>query len=321
MLLITFSGIASLWLIFPKNGRVKVLINLPLAIALGIISLIYLVRLILALSFGMRHDWMQAPNPDVAGMLLTLILYVSIGLAYLRRIDLILLANIQETAKENDLLLKELNHRTKNTLGLISSLVSLQADTAVEPATVEAFKELRERVRTITTVYKLLSRVKRTCAADAGEYLRTLASGLSESFALKKRGISLTVTCDSLMLPENDLIHLGLIANELMTNAIKYAFPDGRQGFIRLSMKAQASQYLLEVSDNGVGLPEPDRIRTEVQPETTPNAKTNDNGLGLTLIGALRDQLHGAMETGTSPEGGASFRFSFPKPELQSTDA
>jgi two-component sensor histidine kinase len=241
-------------------------------------------------------------------MLLTLILYVSIGLAYLRRIDSILLEKIKETALENDLLLRELNHRTKNTLGLISSLISLQTDTLIEPVAVEAFQELRERVRTVTTVCKLLSREKRTNAADAGEYLKTLAAGLSESFALKKRGISITATSDYFLLPEDNLIHLGLIANELMTNAIKYAFPGDRQGSIRLSMKAQGADYILEVSDDGVGLDYPDTHQSR--------DFQGSQGLGLSLVDALAAQLHGKLETRTSPESGAAFLFSFPHPEF-----
>ena len=313
-IVIAYSGTASFWLLFPKNGRGNVPKNLPLASVLTIIALIYLARLIVALRFGMRLDWMQASNPDVGGLLMTLILYVSIGLTYLRRMDLIVLENIQETARENDLLLRELNHRTKNTLGLISSLISLQADKLIEPATVLAFQELKERVRTVTTVYKLLSREKKTSAADAGEYLKTLAAGLSESFALKKRGISLTATSDCFMLPEDNLIHLGLIANELMTNAIKYAFPGDRNGSIRLSMKARGSDYILEVSDNGVGLPDPDK--TGDHPKTSAYANAIDHGLGLTLVNALTEQLHGKLETGISPEGGAAFVFSFPRPEF-----
>ena len=305
-LIIAYSGIASYWLVFPKIGRKKVRRNLLLASAMAIILLIYLVRLILALRFGLRLDWMQAPSPDVGGMLLTLILYVSIGLAYLQRIDSELLEKIQETAQENDLLLRELNHRTKNTLGLISSLISLQADTLMEPEAVDAFQELKERVRTVTTVCKLLSHEKRTNEADAGEYLKTLAAGLSESFALKKRGILLTAASDYYLLPEDNLIHLGLIANELMTNAIKYAFPGERRGSIQLSMKTLGPDCILEVSDDGVGLNNPDNQLSGDLP--------GSQGLGLSLVDALAAQLNGKLKTGPSPEGGALFQFSFPRP-------
>ena len=308
ILLIAYSGIASIWLLFPKDGREKVRINQPLAVAMTFITLMYLVRLILILRFGMRQDWMQASNLEVGGLLLTLILYVSIGLVYLRRIDLILLASIQETAREKDLLLRELNHRTKNTLALISSLVSLQADTLTEAEAMEAFQELKERIRTVNTVSRLLSREKRTNQADAGEYLKTLATGLSESFALLKRHISLTATSDYLMLPEDNLIHLGLIANELMTNAIKYAFPGDRRGTIRLSMRTQTPDCILEVSDDGIGLSNSGKQQSGVLP--------GSQGLGLSLVDALAAQLNGKLETGNSPEGGALFRFIFPQPGI-----
>ncbi|MDM9627569.1 AAA family ATPase [Rhizobium sp. S152] len=183
---------------------------------------------------------------------------------------------------EKESLLREVHHRVKNNLQLISSLLSLQASHIEDPKTAELFQESRNRVRSMALVHENLYRAGNFARISMGGHLKTLCSFLSRAYGMQARSVSLSVEVDEdVELDLDRAISCGLIVNELVSNALKHAFPDGEPGSVLISMsRNSSSEFTLIVRDDGVGLgPGP------VSRET----------LGLQLVHDLVDQLRGKL--------------------------
>jgi two-component sensor histidine kinase len=190
-------------------------------------------------------------------------------------------ASIKESLKQKELLLKEIHHRVKNNLQVISSLLSLQSRHISNAEAKVMFEESRNRVSSMALVHEELYRSANFERIDFGSYIRTLAGNLFRSYSMKAGAVDLQVRVDPVHLNIDTAIPAGLIINELVSNSLKHAFPDGRAGVLSIDLKRVAevpARYEICVADNGVGFPPDLDFR-------------NSNSLGLELVSALADQL------------------------------
>ncbi len=191
---------------------------------------------------------------------------------------------IRASLREKEVLLKEIHHRVKNNLQIVSSLLYLQAARTEHPGAVSALTESRARVRSMALIHEKLYQSPNLASVDMGEYTRSLVSDLQHSHRTENNSIRLTVDIGEITLGITEAIPCGLIINELVSNAVKHAFPKGREGEIRIRLVRESTKHIvLTVSDNGVGFPESVDFR-------------NSPSLGLTLVNSLVQQLDGSIE-------------------------
>ena len=203
-------------------------------------------------------------------------------------------AHLKSSLKEKEVLLKEIHHRVKNNLQIISSLLNLQSGYIQDPQAGELFKESRNRVKSMALIHERLYQSKDLARIDFAEYVRNLTTHLFRSYGVTARAVSLQIAVDNILLDIDTAIPCGLIINELVTNSLKYAFPPGLEGEIRIGLHRESNgQLALNVSDNGTGLsPDFDFQKTE--------------SLGLQLVNTLTDQLQGQIEI--ERQGGTTFK-------------
>ena len=205
-----------------------------------------------------------------------------------------------------DALLKEVHHRVKNNLQVISSLLSLQSSYATDQHVLEMFKESQHRVESMAFIHERLYRADDSRRIDVADYTHTLATHLFVSYGARTEPITLALDMDNITLGIDTAIPCGLIIHELVSNALKHAFPDGRKGDIRLSMVVNdAGQYTLVVSDNGIGFPTDLDFR-------------NTASLGLQLVTTLTEQLDGTIAL--ESKGGTTFTVVFTELHYQERD-
>ncbi len=191
---------------------------------------------------------------------------------------------IKRSLDEKEVLLQEIHHRVKNNLQIVSSLIDLQARHTKDEQTLEMFRESRDRIRTMALVHEKLYQSNDLAHIDLRGYIRTLATDLMHSYSISTNQIECDIDIDDIALAIDMAIPCGLIINELLSNALKYAFPDNRPGRITLELRqTQPGNYLLRVADNGAGLPE------------GMNYEKTDS-LGLKLVVSLVRQLRGNIE-------------------------
>jgi two-component sensor histidine kinase len=200
---------------------------------------------------------------------------------------------------EKEILLKEVHHRVKNNMQVISSLLSLQSSHVRDEFDAELFRESQMRVKSMAIVHERLYRSPDLSSIEFGDYAQAIVDELLHSY--RRSGIEFRTRIDRVRFGVDTAIPCGLLINELVTNAIKHAFPDGREGCIEISATHEAGRINVSVSDNGVGLPE----HIDFAGEGT---------LGVTIIRALTDQLEGTMSVDRS--GGTRITVSFPLSEL-----
>ena len=164
-------------------------------------------------------------------------------------------AELQKSLKEKEMLLKEIHHRVKNNLMVISSLLSLQSDYIHDKEALDVFKESQSRARTMALIHERLYQSTDLKNIDFGEYIQTLAMELFRTYQIDPGCIKLNLNVEDLKLDINVAIPLGLIVNELVSNSMKHAFPDDKSGEIKIDFHILDDSYLLMVSDNGIGFP------------------------------------------------------------------
>lgn len=205
---------------------------------------------------------------------------------------------IKLSLKEKEVLLKEIHHRVKNNLQIITSLLNLQSAQIKDPATLTMFRESQARVRSMALIHEKLYQSKDLARIDFDGYVRDLMVYLFRSYAANPDQIRTEIDTSNLLLGIDTAIPCGLIISELVTNSMKYAFPDGRRGHIYIGLHPhQDGNMTLRVADDGIGLEEGFDWR-------------ESDSLGLQLVSTLTSQLHGTMQVGG--KGGASFVLTFP---------
>lgn len=191
---------------------------------------------------------------------------------------------IKSSLREKELLLKEVHHRVKNNLQVISSLLNLQSTYIEDHQALKLFKESQNRVRSMALIHEWLYHSKDLTRINFEGYIRRLIAQLFSSYGVRTTNIRYHVKIQDILLDINRAIPCGLIVNELITNALQHAFPEAQTGEIEISLyKMDEEKYALEVHDNGIGLPnEIDFMNTQT--------------LGLQLVVTLAEQLHGKVK-------------------------
>jgi two-component sensor histidine kinase len=205
---------------------------------------------------------------------------------------------IRNSLREKEVLLREIHHRVKNNLQVISSLLKLQSMQVSDPAVRDVFANSRNRVQSIALVHEKLYQSKDLSHVDFGAYVHVLVEGLFQAHEAEARGISPAIHVGALDLAVDLAIPCGLIINELVTNALKYGFPDGRAGSVEVAFgRIDPDRMELRVADDGVGL------AAEIDPRSSTT-------LGLDLVFTFADQLGAEVDVTRDP--GTAFRFRFP---------
>lgn len=225
-------------------------------------------------------------------------------------------------ARTEEARIKEIHHRIKNNLQVISSLLSLQAEKLGDRETFqssevfEAFRESQNRVTSIALIHEELYQGKDMETLDFSAYLRRLTADLLRSYSIENKNIDVNMELEPAFLEMDTSVPLGIIANELISNALKHAFSEGKGGEIRISFfrsdrdrtenrisgikKESGVQFTLIIADNGKGIPENIDLR-------------NADSLGFQLVNILVEQIEGSIEL--KRDFGTEFRITFRKPE------
>lgn len=198
--------------------------------------------------------------------------------------------------KEKEVMLKEIHHRVKNNMQVISSMLRLQAGYLEDPQALELFQESQNRVKSMALIHEKLYSSQDLARIDFADYLRNLTSHLFRSYS-GHADIALNIEVSDVRLGVDAGIPCGLIVNELVSNALKHAFPNGRPGQITVALRRKNGTYVLSVKDDGVGFPK------DVDFRSTPS-------LGLQLVTTLVSQLDGTVEL-ISNGAGTEFRIEF----------
>ncbi|MDH4028262.1 MAG: GAF domain-containing protein [Nitrospirota bacterium] len=208
---------------------------------------------------------------------------------------------IKSSLNEKEVLLREIHHRVKNNMQVITSLLSLQSEYIQEKRYVDMLNDSKNRIKSMAIIHEKLYKSKDMSNIDFRDYVTTLANNLFSFYEAASRNVLLNIRVEDVSLGIDTAIPCGLIINELLSNCLKHAFPEGRKGEIDLTLVPadieRRSGYDLIVSDNGVGLPEGLDIR-------------NTKSLGLQLVMTLAEhQLQGKLDLDRS--GGTSFHLHF----------
>ena len=205
---------------------------------------------------------------------------------------------LQKSVAQKDVLLREIHHRVKNNLQVISSLLNLERTAGHDAKTLELIMEARHRIKSMALIHKNLYQHDDLSSILMKEYFEELISGLHASYARKKKKVSYAVQCNVESLEVDTAIPLGIMVTEVVTNSFKYAFGEMDEGLVELSFREDRVSYNLVVSDNGPGLPDEYlQLRTK--------------SLGLRLIKLLIGQLKGQVRV--ENKNGTAFIFEFPK--------
>jgi two-component sensor histidine kinase len=210
---------------------------------------------------------------------------------------------LRRNDQEKTVLLREIHHRVKNNLQIISSLISFQAAQVRDPASLSLLRDAQSRVHSIALIHERLYQAPNLAGVDMGEYARGLVPLLGHTLGASVAGARIDVRCEEVTLDINTAVPCGLMISELLTNALKHAFPSSgaRPPSILVSMEAKDGICRLSVTDNGVGLPDEVDV-----------AKTTS--IGIQLLRVLARQLRGTVEI--SREEGTRVTVSFPLPSV-----
>jgi PAS domain S-box-containing protein len=205
---------------------------------------------------------------------------------------------IRDSLKEKEVLLQEIHHRVKNNLQVISSILNLQASYVTDDKTLDILEESQNRIKSMSFIHETLYRTTDFSSINFSEYLRTLAYNLIQSYRLKKYSVRLHPNLDDIAVHIDQAIPCGLIVNELISNALKYAFPEGTEGNLRLDLHKKKDTLTLRIADDGVGLPSNFRY-------------DKTDSLGVQLVYTLTEQLDGTIEVNSQPGKGTEFIITF----------
>lgn len=208
---------------------------------------------------------------------------------------------LESSLKEKEVLIKEIHHRVKNNLAVISGLFALQAMKIDDEKVIQLFNESQSRIKSIASIHEKLYQNDLLTSIEISSYLKDLLEDIKNTFRRSGKEIDVSVEGDEVTLNVNQAVPFGILANELITNTFKYAFPEYKKGAIKLTIKKEGKEIVFKVEDNGVGLPE--------------NFEEMKKGsLGMTLVLSLTDQLNGELTW--KSESGAKFELRFPPAEM-----
>ena len=195
---------------------------------------------------------------------------------------------MKQSLQEKEILLKEIHHRVKNNLQVISSLLFLQSRNITDEASLSIFRDSQMRVRSLALVHEKLYQSDNLSQINFAEYIRNLVSHISDSYRISTNNIEINFELDNIFITVDKAVPIGLLLNELVSNAYKYAFPNNGGGvdvkkFILIKLTAtDDKRFALSVIDNGIGLPESLNIETSTS-------------LGLKIVTSLVAQINGEL--------------------------
>ena len=203
---------------------------------------------------------------------------------------------IKKSLVEKEMLLREIHHRVKNNLQVVSGLLYLQSQKLTDPELQSHFIESQNRICSMALAHELLYQSKSLADIDVGSYVENLVAQLQQAFQRDGQQIECRTEIEEIVLDIEKVVPCGLLITELLSNAYKHAFPDGRKGIVTVSMRHENGNLLLSVADDGVGLP----VDLDYRRTTT---------LGLQLVMALVNQLNANIDV--ERENGTLFRVIF----------
>jgi two-component sensor histidine kinase/HAMP domain-containing protein len=204
---------------------------------------------------------------------------------------------ITASLKEKEVLLKEIHHRVKNNLQVVSSMLKIQSGYSKDKKTADLFRESQNRVRSIALIHEMLYRSKNLSKIDFSEYIRPITTHLMRSYGVDPGRITLNIDVEDVFLDLDDAIPCALIINELFSNSLKHAFPESGKGDVYIHLyRGGDRKFTLLIGDDGVGLPEGMDLK-------------KIDSLGLQLVDALVDQLGGTIAF--EDKTGTTFRITF----------
>lgn len=210
---------------------------------------------------------------------------------------------LKTSLKEKEILLKEIHHRVKNNLQVISSLLKMQSSYIKDASSLEYFKISAQRVKSMALIHEQLYRSGDLSKIDFENYVKKLTTHLFQTYGINSRSIGIKIKIKNVKLSIDTAIPLGLIVNELVSNSLKHAFPNGKKGLIEIKMEqAKEEFFVLKVKDDGVGFPKNMDFR-------------NTETLGLQLINTLSEQVEGNIDV--KNDSGTEFIINFKTPEYK----
>ncbi|MDP5168959.1 MAG: tetratricopeptide repeat protein [Bacteroidia bacterium] len=208
---------------------------------------------------------------------------------------------IKKTLGEKEILMREIHHRVKNNLQVISSLLSLQSRNIEDPKALEVMKEGRNRVKSMALIHQNLYQDENLVGIDTVDYIEKLTKSLVSSYQVNEGNIKIHIDVDQIDLDVDVIIPLGLILNELISNSLKYAFPNKQEGSLHISLKQQDDWINLEVADNGIGMPQGFDLASTAS-------------LGMFLISSFSKKLNASFDLISGP--GTAVRLRIPVTNL-----
>lgn len=204
---------------------------------------------------------------------------------------------IRRSLEEKEVLLREIHHRVKNNMQIVSSLLMLQSRNIEDKKYKDMFIDSQNRINSMALIHEKLYQSESIAQINFKEYISDIVSNIFESYSIKSN-IKIDINVENIPIKIDYAVPCGLIINELVTNSLKYAFPDDRQGNIQISVKKEDNNMIrLSISDDGIGIPKDMDIR-------------NTKSLGLHLVTALAEaQLHGKIIL--NREKGTEFQIRF----------
>ncbi|MEM8887863.1 MAG: tetratricopeptide repeat protein [Bacteroidota bacterium] len=210
--------------------------------------------------------------------------------------------HLEEALRDRENLLKEIHHRVKNNLQVVSSLLSLQSRSIDDPVALDAIEEGRNRVKAMGLIHQNLYQEENLIGVNLPEYIEKLTDNLLESYKVQQSNIHISRKVEALSIDVDTLIPLGLILNELISNSLKYAFKGRDEGNIRLLIGKNEEGLKIEVADDGVGLPK------GFNPEESPS-------MGFKLIRAFVQKMKAKFEVVS--EQGTQVKIFLPETQAQ----
>jgi len=199
--------------------------------------------------------------------------------------------------QQRETMLREIHHRVKNNMQVMSSLLNLQSRVASNPDTSRMLQENQNRIQSMALLHEILYQSEDLALVDFSKYVRRMVDHLFRSYGVDNRQIRLHAELDSVALELDDALPCGLLISEVISNSLKHGFPEGREGEVRILLRPQSSNTLsLVLSDNGVGLP--DELDW-----------TTSRSLGLRLVRALAQQLQADLDIRS--QGGTEVKLVF----------
>jgi len=205
---------------------------------------------------------------------------------------------VKSSLQEKEILLKEIHHRVKNNLQVVSSLLYLQSINLKDENVINAFRESQNRIKCMALIHEKLYKSENLSRISFEDYIKSLVDELKKSFVSKDRKIDIIIKAKEINLSLDTALSCGLIINELITNSFKYAFPDSfvKENYeLKIEIEVNridSNKYLMVVRDNGIGLPKDFKIE-------------NSDSLGMKLINSIVNQLNGNIEINS--ENGTEF--------------